>query len=92
MKNPPSCPARSIDPVKTSEYIPSFEALALFDARPGWDLLTTALNSDLQRDQSSDGIRRDSDSRRKALADPSRNGFSHIRELLLCSIASDVRP
>ncbi len=27
---------------------PPFEALALFDARPGWDLLKTALNSDLQ--------------------------------------------
>ena len=25
-----------------------FEALALFDARPGWDLLKTALNSDPQ--------------------------------------------
>jgi len=39
---------RSIDPVMAEEYISLIRTLALFDARPEWDLLRTALNSDLQ--------------------------------------------
>ena len=37
-----------IDPNKTSEYTSPIRALALFDARPGWDPLKTALHSDLR--------------------------------------------
>ena len=41
-------PGRSIESIKTSGYIWVHSKLALFDARPAWDLLKTALNSDLR--------------------------------------------
>jgi CspA family cold shock protein len=39
---------RSIDPIIAEEYISLIRTLALFDARPEWDLLKTSLNSDRQ--------------------------------------------
>ena len=39
---------RSIDPIMAEEYISFIRTLALFDAHPEWDLLKTALNSDLR--------------------------------------------
>ena len=38
----------SIDPFRAKEYISLVRTPALFDARPEWDLLKTALNSDPQ--------------------------------------------